>query len=75
MTVDRGVRIMAGVMILLSLGLAQAFGQINLGRLSWLWFTVFIGLNLLQSGITGFCAPAILLRKLGLKSDDSSCRR
>ncbi|MGV0993696.1 MAG: YgaP family membrane protein [Mycobacterium sp.] len=75
MTVDRGVRIMAGVMILLSLGLAQAFGQINLGRLSWLWFTVFIGLNLLQSGITGFCAPAILLRKLGLKSDESNCRR
>ena len=75
MTIDRAVRILSGVMILLSLGLAQAFGQINLGHLSWLWFTVFIGLNLLQSGITGFCAPEILFRKLGLKSSDASCSR
>lgn len=75
MTVERAVRIMAGVMILASLGLAQAFGQIHLGELSWLWFTVFIGLNLLQSGITGFCAPAILLRKLGMKSEDSTSHR
>ncbi len=61
-------------MILLSLGLAQANGQIDLGRVSWLWFTVFIGLNLLQSGITGFCVPEIVFRKMGLKSgEDSRC--
>lgn len=75
MTSERALRIFTGVMILLSLGLAQAFGQIHLGRLSWLWFTVFIGLNLIQSGITGFCPPEILFRKLGLKSGGDSCRR
>ncbi|NCS65375.1 MAG: DUF2892 domain-containing protein [Hydrogenophilales bacterium CG03_land_8_20_14_0_80_62_28] len=75
MTVERAIRIMAGVMILLSLALAHFSGQIDLGHLSWLWFTVFIGLNLLQSGITGFCPPALLFKKLGLKSGDGTCSR
>lgn len=73
MTINRAIRILTGVMILLSLGLAQVFNQIDLSHLSWLWFTVFIGLNSLQSGITGFCPPEALFRKLGLKSGDSSC--
>lgn len=73
MTVERALRVLAGLMTLLSLGLAQAFGQINLGEMSWLWFTAFIGLNLLQSGFTGFCPPEKLFKKLGLKSGDGSC--
>lgn len=68
MTTERIIRIMAGVMILLSLGLAQAFGQIDLSQISWLWFTAFIGLNMLQSGFTGFCPPEALLKKMGVKS-------
>jgi hypothetical protein len=73
MTIERIIRIMAGVMILLSLGLAQAFGQIDLTGLSWLWLTVFIGLNLLQSGFTGVCPPEKLLKKMGFKSSGDSC--
>ncbi len=73
MTVERATRILAGVMILLSLGLAQVTGQINLGQMSWLWFTAFIGLNLLQSGFTGFCPPEFVFKKLGLKSGNGTC--
>jgi hypothetical protein len=73
MSIERIIRIMAGVMILLSLGLAQAFGQIDLTQLSWLWFTVFIGLNLLQSGFTGFCPPEKLLKKMGFKEGGNCC--
>lgn len=73
MTVERALRVLAGIMILISLGLAQLFGQINLGEMSWLWFTAFIGLNLLQSGFTGFCPPEKLLRKMGFKDSNGSC--
>jgi hypothetical protein len=73
MTVERILRSMAGFMALLSLGLAHAFGQIDLTQLSWLWLTAFVGLNLLQSGFTGFCPPEKLLKKMGFKSGDGSC--
>ncbi|MDD3529414.1 MAG: DUF2892 domain-containing protein [Gallionellaceae bacterium] len=73
MTTERALRILAGFMILLSMGLAQAFGQIDLTEMSWLWFTLFIGLNLLQSGFTGFCPPEGLLRKMGFKSGGDAC--
>jgi hypothetical protein len=73
MTVERMIRIMAGAFILLSLALAHFTGQADLAGLSWLWFTAFIGLNLLQSGFTGFCPPEKLLKKLGFKSSDGSC--
>ncbi|MDD5365048.1 MAG: DUF2892 domain-containing protein [Gallionellaceae bacterium] len=73
MTTERIIRIMAGFMTLLSLGLAQAFGQIDLTQMSWLWFTAFVGLNMLQSGFTGFCPPEKLLKKLGFKSGNGSC--
>ena len=73
MTTERYIRIMAGFMILLSLGLAHFSGQIDLSEVSWLWFTAFIGLNILQSGFTGFCPPEILLKKLGVKSGNGSC--
>ena len=71
MTIERIMRIMAGAFILLSLALAHFMGQIDLAKLSWLWFTTFIGLNLLQSGFTGFCPPELLLRKMGFKSADA----
>lgn len=73
MTTERALRILAGVMILISLGLAQSFGQIDLTQMSWLWFTAFIGLNLLQSGFTGFCPPEKLFKKMGMKSGDGNC--
>jgi hypothetical protein len=73
MTIERIIRIMAGVMILLSLALAHFTGQADLTGLSWLWLTVFIGLNLLQSGFTGVCPPEKLLRKMGFKEGGSAC--
>ncbi|HEX8989290.1 MAG TPA: DUF2892 domain-containing protein [Rhodocyclaceae bacterium] len=75
MSTERYIRIMAGTMVLLSLGLSQYAGQVDLTKLSWLWFTAFIGLNLLQSGFTGFCPPEFLLRRLGVKSQGSACSR
>lgn len=73
MTVERIIRSMAGFMILLSLALAQILGQIDITELSWLWLTAFVGLNLLQSGFTGICPPAALLKKMGFKESGSCC--
>jgi hypothetical protein len=65
MTVENGVRLMAGVMVVLSVCLAHFVS------LYWLWLTVFVGLNLLQSGFTGWCPAIAMLRGMGLK--DASC--
>ena len=66
MTINRIVRIVAGSFILLSLTLAHAFGQVDLSHMSWLWFTAFVGANLLQSGFTRFCPLDSILRRLGV---------
>ena len=58
--IERIVRIVAGSFIVISLLLAH-FHSTN-----WLWFTGFVGLNLLQSGITQFCPLFIFLQKLGV---------
>jgi hypothetical protein len=73
MTIERIIRILAGAMLLLSLALAQFSGQIDLGQMSWLWLTAFIGLNLMQSGFTGFCPPEKLLRRLGFRAGNGGC--
>ena len=67
MTIENGVRVMAGTMILASVALVHFVSP------WWLLFTAFIGLSLIQSAFTGFCPPTILLRKLGLKDGPSSC--
>ena len=67
MTTDRIVRIMAGLMILVSLILAHLMGQVDLTHVSWLWLTAFVGLNLFQSGITRFCPMDIILAKMGVR--------
>ena len=61
MTIDRAVMAFAGVMILLSLAMSQ------LHSVNWLWFTAFVGVNVLQSAFTGFCPLANILKLLGLK--------
>ena len=61
MTVERGVRLMAGVMVLLSLALAHFVS------IYWLWLTVFVGLNLLQSAFTNWCPAMIILARHGLE--------
>ncbi|MFY9973173.1 MAG: DUF2892 domain-containing protein [Chromatiaceae bacterium] len=61
MSIDRIVLAVAGAFILLSLLLA-VYVNIN-----WLWFTAFVGANLLQSAFTGFCPMALILKKLGMR--------
>jgi hypothetical protein len=65
MTVERAVRLMAGVMVLLSLTLAHFLSP------NWLWLTVFVGLNLLQSAFTNWCPAMTIFRAMGLK--DAIC--
>lgn len=66
MTTHRIVRIVAGTFVLLSLALgAQASPLFHSAH--WLWFTAFVGANLLQSGFTQFCPLEIVLKKLGVK--------
>jgi hypothetical protein len=52
----------AGIFILLSVVLSQLHSP------NWLWFTVFVGANLLQSAFSGFCPLAIILKKFGVKA-------
>lgn len=61
MTIDRVVFAVAGSFILISLLLAHYHSE------NWLWFTAFVGANLLQSAFTGFCPLAMVLKKLGIK--------
>jgi hypothetical protein len=67
MTVERMVRIIAGLFIMLSLALAHFSGSVDMTHVSWLWFTAFVGFNLFQSGITRFCPMDIMLKKAGIK--------
>ncbi len=66
MTINQYIRIFAGTFILASLGLAHFSGQADLSQMSWLWFTAFVGANLLQSGFTKFCPLETILIKLGV---------
>jgi hypothetical protein len=58
---NRIVRAVAGSFILISLLLAIYVNQ------NWLWFTAFVGANLLQSSITKWCLMEDILTKLGVK--------
>jgi hypothetical protein len=73
MSIERIVRIVAGLFILLSLTLAHVGGTVNLGEMSWLWFTAFVGLNLFQSGFTNLCPLVTILKKLGFKEGSGAC--
>lgn len=61
MTVDRYLRLIAGLFILGSVALAW------LHHPYWLFFTAFVALNLIQSAFTNWCPMMTLLRKLGAK--------
>ncbi len=73
MTTERGVRILAGSFVLLSLGLGIDGSPLFVSR-RWLWLTAFVGANLLQSGFTGFCPAERILRKLGVRSPAAPAR-
>ena len=67
MSVENAIRAFAGSFILVSLALgvqaSPVFHSVN-----WLWFTAFVGANLLQSSFTGLCPLEMILRRLGMKS-------
>ena len=67
MTIQRLIRIIAGSFILLSLYMAVRYNGVNFSEPTWLWFTAFVGANLLQSGFTQWCLMEIILSKLGFK--------
>ena len=62
MTIDRLVMMVAGSFIMVSLLLSQLHSPY------WLWFTAFVGANLFQASITGFCPMAKILKALGIKA-------
>ena len=61
MTVDKGVRVIAGCVLLISLALTH---WVHPG---FVWLSLFVGLNLIQSAFTGFCPAEQVLKRLGLK--------
>jgi hypothetical protein len=65
MTVFRLRTTIAGLFVLLSLALGVPASPL-FHSIYWLWFTVFVGANLFQSGITGFCPMDKILAKLGV---------
>jgi hypothetical protein len=68
MTVDRALRLMAGLVVLISLALAHWVSP------NWLWLTAFVGLNLLQSAFTNWCPAMTIFRKLGLPEPGRAAR-
>ncbi len=67
MTLERYIRLFAGTFILASLALAHLHSP------NWLWFTAFVGFNLLQSSLTRFCPLEIILKKLGVGKAGATC--
>jgi hypothetical protein len=60
MNIDKGVMMFAGIVVLVSLVLALAYGN------AWLWLTGLVGVMLVQAPVTGICPAAMLMKKLGL---------
>jgi hypothetical protein len=66
MTMDRYIRIFAGIFVLVSLALGTWVNH------NWYWFTAFVGANLFQSGITNWCLMEDILRKFGVAANSRS---
>ncbi|MDZ7638368.1 MAG: DUF2892 domain-containing protein [Bryobacterales bacterium] len=60
MSVERMLRMIAGIVVLASVGLGMFVNP------NWFWFTAFVGLNLFQSAFTNWCPMMTILRKLGV---------
>ena len=64
MTIERMLRLIAGLFVLVSLALSHWVNEY------WYLFTAFVGLNLFQSGFTNWCPTMTFLRKLGVGSQE-----
>ncbi|PVB63325.1 DUF2892 domain-containing protein [Labrenzia sp. 011] len=60
MTVERGIMLVVGVLVLASVLLA-VYVNIN-----WLWLTGILGAHLIQASFTGLCPVVMILKKMGL---------
>jgi hypothetical protein len=67
MKLESAIRILAGTMVLVSLTLSQLVSP------WWLLLAAFVGVNLIQSALTGFCPAEIIFRKLGVGREHSGC--
>jgi len=65
MNLDRAIFAFGGLMVLFSLFLSRVHSPY------WLWFTAFVGANLLQSSFTGFCPAAKIFKLVGVKSGEA----
>jgi len=65
MNVDKAVLAFAGLVVLVSVGLAHYVSPY------WLLLTVFAGLNMLQAAFTGFCPAAMIFKKLGCRKGEA----
>ena len=68
MTLERALRMVAGIVILASLALGYWVSEY------WYLFTAFVGLNLFQSAFTNWCPVMIVLRKMGLPEPGRAAR-
>lgn len=68
-SIDQIVFRVAGLFILASLALAHYHSPY------WMWFTAFVGANMLQASFTGLCPLAMILGKLGVKPGAAFCTR
>ena len=66
LNINKLVRIFAGAFVLISLALGVEGSPLFVNK-NFLWFTVFVGANLFQSGFTGLCPLENVLRKCGVR--------
>jgi hypothetical protein len=66
MTVEAGLRLIAGMLIVLSVLLGLYVNAL------FLWFSVFVGANLFQSAFSGWCPMMAILRKAGFRDPSSA---
>ncbi|TAK85413.1 MAG: DUF2892 domain-containing protein [Betaproteobacteria bacterium] len=72
MTLERWIRIFAGIFVLVSLALGVEASPLFVSK-HFLWLTAFVGANLLQSGFTRVCPLESVLRRLGVRSGGTAC--
>ena len=65
--INRYIQAIAGTFVIISVLLGMYVNE------NWLWFTIFVGANLLQSSITKWCLMEDILRKVGIKDSKESC--
>jgi len=68
MTIDKAIMVMGGTMVMASALLSVYHNPL------WIWLTVFVGFNMVQSSFTGFCPPAFIMKKMGMKTEAETAK-